>query len=187
MRTVIIAAVVGLGLVGCQSQREEAQSQREELNEERAQFGQEASETRAQAQQDIAQTREQAQQDIAETKQETEQQIAEGRQDVEQKEQELAQSNQEAMNEGTGGSGMDTNLAIGTLKSSMGSNLVLDDPQGAELKLKTDDNTIVKYEGKRVKLDDFEEGTRVRASYSVKGDEKVVREITILQPAPKSK
>lgn len=176
MRTVIIAAVVGLGLVGCQSQREEAQSQREELNEERAQFGQEASETRAQAQQDIA-----------ETKQETQQQIAEGRQDVEQKEQELAQSNQEAMNEGTGGSGMDTNLAIGTLKSSMGSNLVLDDPQGAELKLKTDDNTIVKYEGKRVKLDDFEEGTRVRASYSVKGDEKVVREITILQPAPKSK
>lgn len=185
MRKVIIAAVVGLGLVGCQSQREDTQSQREELNQERAQFSEEAAQTRQEAQQDVAETREQAQQEIAQTEQDAEQQIAEGREDVEQKEQELAQSQQESMNEGTGGSGMDTNLAIGTLKSSMGSNITLDDAKGAELKLKTDDNTRVMYEGKRVKIDDFEEGTRVRVSYSIKGDEKIVREVTVLQPAPK--
>ncbi len=67
----------------------------------------------------------------------------------------------------------------------MGSGLTVVDNKGAELKLDTDDNTIVTWQGKKVKLDDFKEGTEVRTSWTLKDDDKVARTVEILKPVKK--
>jgi hypothetical protein len=75
----------------------------------------------------------------------------------------------------------------GRVRSTLGNSLVLVVPGKAnsELKLKTDDNTRVTQNNVKVDLDDFKEGTEVRASYVSDGDDLVARDVVIINPVKK--
>jgi hypothetical protein len=72
----------------------------------------------------------------------------------------------------------------GRVRSTTGDSLVLRVParNNAELKLKTDDKTRVTQNDREVELDDFEEGTEVRASYVMDGEDLVARDVVIITP-----
>ena len=56
------------------------------------------------------------------------------------------------------------------------------DRAGGKLTLRTDDLTVVTLNGQKVNIDDFKNGTEVRASYQEKGDNKFARSVEILKP-----
>jgi hypothetical protein len=53
------------------------------------------------------------------------------------------------------------------------------------VKLKTNDTTRVTQNNVDVDLDDFKEGTEVRASYTADGDDLVARDVVIITPVKK--
>jgi hypothetical protein len=164
------------------SAQEETASARQEAQEKTAGAQQEAQEEVANAQQNIDEERK----DVAEAREETAQNQAEEREDVAQAEQNAAEEREDLA---TGGSGMAAGAAMtmtGTLKNvTMGDNLEVTDSTGKELKLKTDDQTKVTWNNKPAKLDSFDEGTQVRASYVKQGDDMLARDVTIVKPVMK--
>lgn len=70
----------------------------------------------------------------------------------------------------------------GKLETSEPSQLILRDGDGFRYRLRTDDRTRVTYNGKAVRLDQFKQGTEVRAGYEVDGQEKVATDVEVLQP-----
>lgn len=177
MRKLLISATVaGLGLFGCKAERQDVAEQREDVAEARS-----AHQDRA------AELRQEEAREVQEVGQDTQEELADSREEVINEERELAETQREAAERaGVGGSGLASPVAVtGTLKSSLGSGVTLTDKLGGELKLDTDDQTVVMHNGQKVEIDDFEEGSQIRASYVVQDDEKVAREITILRAAPK--
>ncbi len=72
------------------------------------------------------------------------------------------------------------------MQSTGGDSLVLIVPGNSEeLKLKTDDQTRVMQNNLAVDLDDFKEGTEMRASYISNGDDLVARDVVIITPMKK--
>jgi HD-GYP domain-containing protein (c-di-GMP phosphodiesterase class II) len=162
--------------------QEETASARQEANEETAGAQREAQEEVAGAQQNIDEERK----DVAEAREEVAQNQAEEREDVAQAEQEVAEEREDLA---TGGSGMAAGAAMtmtGTLKNvTLGDNLEVTDSTGKAMKLKTDDQTKVMWNNKPAKLDSFDEGTQVRASYVKQGDDMLARDVTIVKPVMK--
>jgi hypothetical protein len=140
------------------------------------------SETRSEAAKDIAEERQEAQQEVAETQREASEKLAAQQRDVTEAEREVAEADRARAGEFAPTLG--TTLVTGQLKESMGDEITLN-TQSGEVKLDTDATTKVTYQGNDVKLDDYSEGTEVRASYSMKGDEKIAHEVEILKPAMK--
>jgi hypothetical protein len=70
----------------------------------------------------------------------------------------------------------------GKLETSRPSELILRDGNGFRYQFKTDDRTRVTYNGKAVRLDQFKQGTEVRAGYEVQGQERVATEVQVLRP-----
>ena len=203
-----VVVVAGLGLLaGCKDNRSEVNDARREVAEAEAN----AAKKSAEAQQDLsrqtaevrqetaektASANEDANRELAEARQDTNEKVADAREDVNEARKDLSETEREAAEDmradarradgadvaetGTGGSGV--LMATGALTSTMGSGFKLKDAAGKELELDTDDRTRVLYNGQAVKLDDFKDGTQVRASYTKKGDDLVARDVTILKP-----
>lgn len=158
MRKLVVTAVAAAGLaltVGCQ---------RTEVQEERR--------------------------DLAQAQREAQEEIANARGDVAEERRELAEAQRERaeeLREEHSGATAVNETVQGRVQSTMGDSLVLRVParNNAELKLKTDDQTRVTQNGRSVELDDFEEGTEVRASYVMEGEELLAREVIIMTPAKK--
>jgi hypothetical protein len=164
MRKLMVAvAVVGLALTaGCK--RSEVQEERRDL-----------AEAQREAQRDIAEAREDAREARADIQREEQEEIADARRDVAEEQQDLAEA--EAGRE-------HAETVQGRVRSTTGDSLVLSVParNNAELKLKTDDKTRVTQNDLTVDLDDFEEGTEVRASYVMEGEDLVARDVVIITP-----
>lgn len=186
-----VMVVAGMGLVaGCRDSRQEAQAAREDMA--RAEL--EAREDMGAAQQKLDARTEDARADAREDMQAAQEELAEEKRDA-QHDLNEAQANlheeerEKAMDaQGTGGSGMAASslqTLSGTLASSTGKQLTLKDAKDAELELDVDDRTRVLHNGKQVDIDDFEKGTRLSATYEVRGDKKLARDVTITAPAAK--
>jgi hypothetical protein len=160
---------------------ETAEAQKD-AREETASAQNDAQKEIAGAQQDVQEERKdvaEAQQEVAENRADEQKDVAEEQKDVDEEREDLA----------TGGSGMAAGAAMtmtGTIKNvTMGDNLEVTDSTGKEMKLKTDDQTRVMWNNKPAKLDSFDEGTQVRASYVKDGDDMKAREVTIVKPVMK--
>jgi vacuolar-type H+-ATPase subunit H len=175
---VAVAAVAGLALTaGCQ--RNEPQEERREL-----------AKAQQEAQKDIAEARQEANEERAEIQREEHEEIADARREVSEQEREVYEADRDRARDPRD----DTMAATavketvqGRVRSTTGDSLVLVVPGKAnsELKLKTDDNTRVTRNNRDVELDDFKEGTEVRASYVADGEDLVARDVVILTPVKK--
>jgi hypothetical protein len=168
---VAVATVAGLALTAGCSKRNEAQDERKEL----AQAQQEA-------QKDMADIRKEAAEDRAGIQREEQEELADAQKDVTEERQDVAEADSEAAVES--GSVASSSTVEGRVRSTLGNSLVLIVPgnANAELKLKTDDKTRVTENNREVELDDFDEGTEVRASFVKDGDNMVARDVVILTP-----
>lgn len=171
--------------------REEAA---QETTEAQRNAQQEMTEAQRNAQEETASARQEAQEKSAGAQQEAQEEIASAQQDIDEERKDVAEARQDAAEDraddtATGGSGMAAGAAMtmtGTLKNvTMGDNLEVTDSTGKELKLKTDDQTKVTWNNKPAKLDNFDEGTQVRASYVKQGDDMLARDVTIVKPVMK--
>lgn len=209
MKTLFKAAVVvaGLGLMaGCQDNKSQTADARREVAEAEAaaakktaeanqELGQKTAEVRQDTAQETAKLNEDANKELAEAREGTQREVAAAREDVAEARKDMTEAEREAardaqadarrtddtaMETGTGGAGV--MMATGALSTGMGSGFKVKDASGKELELDTDDRTRVLYNGQAVKLDDFKDGTQVRASYTKKGDDLVARDVTILKP-----
>jgi len=181
---VAVAAVAGLALTaGCQ--RNEAQQERREL-----------AKAQQEAQKDIAEARQDANEERAEIQREEHEEIADAQKDVSEQEREVYEADREQaedlrddkdLRDGTVGATAVNETVQGRVRSTTGDSLVLVVPGKAnsELKLKTDDTTRVTQNNRAVELDDFKEGTEVRASYVAEGEDLVARDVVILAPVKK--
>lgn len=172
---VAVAAVAGLALTaGCK--RSEVQEERRDL-----------AEAQREAQQDIAEAREDASEQRADIRREEQGEIADAQRDVAEERQDVAEAYRERaedLRDGQAGATAVNETVQGRVRSTTGDSLVLSVParKNAELKLKTDDKTRVTQNELVVDLDDFEEGTEVRASYVMEGEDLVARDVVILTP-----
>jgi hypothetical protein len=172
---VAVAAVAGLALTaGCK--RNEPQEERREL-----------AETQQEAQKDIAEAQKDATEERVDIQREEQEEIAEAQRDVAEEQQDVAEADleraEDLRNDNTG-TAMMNDTVRGRVRSTFGNSLVLSVPDrnNAELKLKTDDKTRVTQNNLAVELDDFEEGTEVRASFVMDGDDLVARDVVIITP-----
>ncbi|HEX8704488.1 MAG TPA: hypothetical protein VF815_36995, partial [Myxococcaceae bacterium] len=175
-----VAMVAGVGLsVGC-SKRDEVQEQRRDL-----------AEAQQEAQQEIAEVRQEASQERADLAREEQKELADAQEEVADERQELAEAEREQaseLREGTASGTLAANSTVqGRVRSTRGDSLVLLVPgnDNTELKLKTDERTRVMQNDLAVELDDFKEGTEVRASYVSDGEGLVARDVVILTPVKK--
>ncbi|MDC0707337.1 hypothetical protein POL68_02535 [Stigmatella sp. ncwal1] len=168
---VAVATVTGLALAAGCSKRDEALDERRDL----AQAQQEA-------QKDMADIRQDAAKEQAEIQRDEQKDLAEVQKDVSEERQDVAEADRELAVES--GSLAASSTVQGTVQSTLGNSLVLIVPgnKNAELKLKTDDKTRVTENNRAVELDDFDEGTEVRASYVKDGDDMVARDVVIISP-----
>lgn len=168
---IAVATVTGLALTAGCSKRNEAQDERQDL----AQAQQEA-------QKDMAEIRQEAAEDRADIQREEQEEVAEVQQDVAEQRQDVAEADSALAAES--GSLAAASTVEGRVQSTLGNSLVLIVPgnANAELKLKTDDKTRVTENNRAVELDDFDEGTEVRASFVKDGDDMVARDVVILSP-----
>ncbi|HVG58084.1 MAG TPA: hypothetical protein VNA24_05980 [Hyalangium sp.] len=172
---VAVAAVAAVALTaGCK--RNEVQEERRDL-----------AEAQREAQQDIAEASKDAREERADIQREEQEEIAEAQRDVAEERQDLAEANMERaedLRDDRAGATMVNETVTGRVRSTTGDSLVLSVParNNAELKLKTDDSTRVTQNNLAVELDDFEEGTEVRASYVMEGDDLVARDVVIITP-----
>lgn len=204
MKNLFKAAVVvaGLGLMaGCQDNKSQTADARREVAEAEAaaakktaeanqELGQKTAEVRQETAQETAKLNEDANKELAEAREGTQREVAEAREDVTEARKDMTEAERDAaqasrtddtaMETGTGGAGV--LMATGALSTGMGSGFKVKDATGKELELDTDDRTRVMYNGQAVKLDDFKDGTQVRASYTKQGDDLVARDVTILKP-----
>ncbi|WP_224362250.1 hypothetical protein [Hyalangium versicolor] len=173
---VAVAAVAGLALsTGC---KRSPQEERREL-----------AEAQQDAQRDIAEAHKDANEERADIRKDEQEEIADAQRDVAKEQQDVAKADQERAEDLRN----DTNtLAVnetvqGQVRSTTGDSLVLVVPakDNVEVKLKTDDKTRVTQNSREVDLDDFKEGTEVRASYVADGDDLVARDVVILTPVKK--
>jgi len=177
MRTIIIAAVAGLSLVACRSKQDEVADKRAEVAREQAEVKRESMEARAEADRKSAEAQAEANQTIANENED----LREEKRELMEKERQLGAE------QGTGGAGFDPASASisGTVTSTLGPQIEMIDRVGGKLSLRTDDLTVVTLNGQRVDIDDFKNGTEVRASYQAKGDDKFARSVEILKPIHK--
>jgi hypothetical protein len=173
---VAVAAVAGLALTaGCK--RNDAQEERRDL-----------AEAQRDAQKDIAEAHKDANEKRADINRDEQEEIADAQHDVAKEQQDVAKADRERAedlrNEGTPAM---NETVQGRVRSTFGDSLVLNVParNNAELKLKTDDKTRVTQNNVAVDLDDFKEGTEVRASYVADGDDLVARDVVIITPVKK--
>jgi hypothetical protein len=172
---VAVAAVAGLALTaGCK--RNEAQEERRDLVEEQRE-----------AQQDIAEAQQDANEQRADIQREEREEIADAQRDVAEEQQDVAEADRERaedLRDSAAGATAVNETVHGRVRSTTGDSLVLRVParDNAELKLKTDDRTRVTQNDREVELDDFEEGTEVRASYVMDGEDLVARDVVIIAP-----
>jgi hypothetical protein len=214
MRKLMLAvgAVAGLGLMaGCQEnrnkvaeeQREVAEAQakasekvaeaRQEASEDKAEAQKDANKELANANQDATEAQRDAQKEMSEADKEAQDKVANAQQDIDEERKDVAEARQEqaedARDTATGGSGTAAATPMtltGTLKdTTMAGNLEVVDANGKEVKLKTNDQTKVMWNNKAAKMDSFDEGTQVRASYVKDGDDMLAREVTVLKPVMK--
>jgi len=176
---VAVAAVAGLALTaGCK--RNEPQEERREL-----------AETQREAQKDISEAHKDANEERADIQRDEHEEIADAQREVSEQEREVREADQERAKElrddNVGTTAAVNETVQGRVRSTMGDSLVLVVPGKAnsELKLKTDDNTRVTQNNRDVELDDFKEGTEVRASYVAEGDDLVARDVVIITPVKK--
>jgi hypothetical protein len=170
MRNIMIAACVVAGLaVGCKSENKRVQDERADVVE-----------TRQEMNKDIAEVRHEAAEDKAEVDHKASEKIADKREDLAEEQKDLAEAKQDLAQNRVDEASVGGTVT-GMLKSTMGDNLTVRDVNGLDYKLETDDTTRVRHNGTAVKLDDFKEGTEVRASYSVNGDEKIATDVEILK------
>jgi hypothetical protein len=77
---------------------------------------------------------------------------------------------------------------VGQLKSKGAQELTIRDDAGKEVSLKLDEQTRVLKNGQRASVEALQEGSEVRAAYILQGDQKLVREVEVLQsPAAREK
>jgi uncharacterized membrane protein YqiK len=175
-----VATVAGLGLsVGC-SKRDEVQEQRRDL-----------AEAQRDAQKEMAEVRQDANEERAKAAREEQEELADAQKEVADERQELAEAEREysaELREGTAKGTLAASSTVqGRVRSTRGDSLVLLVPgnDNTELKLKTDERTRVMQNDLAVDLDDFKEGTEVRASYVSDGEDLVARDVVILTPVKK--
>lgn len=172
---VAVAAVAGLALTaGCK--RNEPQEERRDL-----------AEAQQEAQQDIAEARKDANEERVDLQRDEQEEIADAQRDVAEERQDVAEADRERaedLRDDNMGATAVNETVQGRVRSTFGDSLVLSVPakNNAELKLKTDDKTRVTQNNVAVELDDFEEGTEVRASYVMEGDDLVARDVVIITP-----
>jgi multidrug resistance efflux pump len=153
-----------LAFAGCKRPAQEAAEERRELAQEQQE-----------TQEDIARIQQEAQEDIAEERQE----LAEKREDVAEAEREAREERFGERREGMEGT---TASVIGRVESTFGDQIKIRDQAGREIELNTDDSTRVMMNGREVKVDELKEGTQVRASYAMDGDDRVAKEVQVLSP-----
>ncbi len=177
MRTIIIAAVAGLSLVACRTKQDEVADKRAEVARKQAEVNRESVEARAEADQKSAQAQAEADRTIANKNED----LRQDKRELMEKERQLG------VEPGTGGAGLApaASSITGTLTSTLGPQIDVVDRAGGKLSLRTDDLTVVTLNGQRVNIDDFKNGTEVRASYQAKGDDKLARSVEILKPIHK--
>lgn len=207
-----VGAVAGLSLLaGCQENKSKVAEEQRDVAEAQAQASEKVADARQEAAQETAEAQKSAQEETASAQREAQeetasaqQEVAEERKDVAEAREEVAQNQDEEREDvaeaeqkaaeeredlATGGSGMAAGAAMtmtGTLKNvTIGDNLEVTDSTGKEMKLKTDDQTKVTWNNQPAKLDNFDEGTQVRASYVKQGDDMLAREVTIVKPVMK--
>jgi len=191
---IAVAAVAGMGLaVGGCNDRDQAARERRDL-----------ARTEVRANEDIANARLDAAKQKADIDRKTQEKIVERQQDVADKRQDAAQAAANAVGDhnrdlatrdrdlATGSSlDRDRSLVVdgsvkGVLTASSASKLEIRDLRGNKEKLKTDELTRVTENGRQVRLDDFREGTEVRASFVLDKDhDKVARDVQVLHPVTK--
>lgn len=170
-----VAAVAGLALTaGCK--RDEVQQERRDL-----------AEAQQEAQQKIADLQQDANRTGAGLQREAQEEIADAQKDVAEERAELSEAEHERMVEqrqDTAGTMAANSTVQGRVQSTAGDSLVIVVPanNNAELKLKMDDQTRVTQNDLEVELDDFMEGTEVRASFVTQGEDMVARDVIILTP-----
>ncbi len=171
-----VAMVAGVALTAGCSKRDEVQEQRRDVAEAQREAQREMAEIRQDAAKERAEVARDEQEEIADAQKE----VADEQKDLAEAERDLAKDRREDT--------VDNTLAAGTtvqgrMRSTRGDSLVLIVPGTAgELKLKTDDQTRVMQNNVAVDLDDFKEGTEVRASYISNGDDLVARDVVIITP-----
>ncbi|KFE66651.1 hypothetical protein [Hyalangium minutum] len=194
---VAVAAVAGLALTaGC---KKEPQEERRELAEAQrdaqkdiANARQDANEERADLQKDFNKERADLQKDEAEIQKDENEEIADAQRNVAEEERDVYEAemnrSRDLAKDTAGSTAAVANVSVqGRVRSTLGDSLVIVVPNkaNAELKLKTDDNTRVTQNNVAVDLDDFKEGTEVRASYVSDGDDLVARDVVIITPVKK--
>lgn len=207
-----VGAVAGLSLLaGCNENRNKVAEEQKDVAEAQANASEKVAEAREEAAQETAEAQKEAQQETAGAQREAQEEVAGAQQDVQEERKDVAEAQQEVAENraeeerdvaeeqkdvdeeredlATGGSGAAAGAAMtmtGTLKNvTLGDNLEVTDSTGKEMKLKTNDQTKVMWNNKPAKLDSFDEGTQVRASYVKEGDDMMAREVTIVKPVMK--
>jgi hypothetical protein len=173
-----VAMLAGVALTtGC-SKRDEVQEQRRDV-----------AEAQREAQKETAEIRQEASKERAEVTRDEHEELADAQKEVADEQKELAEAERDLAKDQRGDTVGNTWAAgttvQGRMRSTRGDSLVLSVPGNAELKLKTDDQTRVMQNNVAVDLDDFKEGTEVRASYISNGDDLVARDVVIVNPIKK--
>ena len=194
---VAVAAVAGLALTaGCKKEpreerRELAEAQRD-AQKDIAEAHQEANKERAELREDMNKERADFQKEEADIQKDENEEIADAQKDVAKEERDVYEAEMDRskdLRNGTAGTtaSVANETVQGRVRSTLGNSLVLVVPgkANAELKLKTDDSTRVTQNNVKVDLDDFKEGTEVRASYVSDGDDLVARDVVIINPVKK--
>jgi hypothetical protein len=174
---VAVAAVAGLALTaGC---KRNPQEERREL-----------AQTQQEAQKKIAEAHKDANEERADIRRDEQDKVAKAQRDVNEEQRDVLEADRERANDTRSGyldSASISDTVQGSVQSTKGDSLVLRVPtkNNAELKLKTDGKTRVTQDNRNVDLDDFHEGTEVRASYVTDGDDLVARDVVIITPLMK--
>ncbi len=178
MKKILMAAVSVAGLalgVGCKDNRAE------QVRDERADLAR----TQQKANEKIADIRADEAKEKADVAAKADEKVAEERQDVAEERQDLAKAENDLYKEERKDAvdSMAAGSVSGTLKSTLGSQLTIRDSAGVDHKFDVKDSTRVTYHGAAVKLDDYKDGTEVRASFINDGDDKIAKDVVILNPA----
>jgi hypothetical protein len=197
MRNLVLGGLAALALItGCRNDARDVQQKREEVARKEARANAKINDIRQDANRDEANREAEARRDTnkewvdakhdeANREKAAQKEIAGEQIDVADERKELAKTEADYRNDQTKSVPYSRASVTGTLKSTLGDNITLRDSQGGDLKLDTDKSTMVRMNGAAVDIDDFKEGTQVRASYALDGDKKVARDVEVLKPIRK--
>ncbi len=209
MKKLAIAALgAATLLVSCtdNNKAQEVQNKRVDLartelkaNEKIAEVRQDANKDLAKANEQVAEARTDVEKERAKAaehlnKEVTNQRenVAQARQDLTEAERELAARRADGNSPAIGGAGPGTGATMGNgevagavvsgvLTSTLGKQLTVREANGTEVKLATDAATRVTLNGNAVDLDKAAHGTRVRATWSARGNDKLARNVELLE------